>query len=235
MSDEGEATVARRPHAAHVRVRAGMSKPHNWVQLAKFCAVGGSGYVVNLCVFALFVELLGTHHLVAATAAFAVAVVEQLLVEPALDLRCPRRARRLPGAALLRGEHRRLPRGRYGPRSARERGRHAGAARAGDCHRGVHAAQLRREQDLELRDRGVAGLRAALAAALCALLLGAAPAAAAELRQPASQTEPPRFFERSAEQVIGFAERGEKVVARGAAGRPPAARPPTSRARAAGR
>lgn len=75
MSDEGEATVARRPHAAHVRVRAGMSKPHNWVQLAKFCAVGGSGYVVNLCVFALFVELLGTHHLVAATAAFAVAVV----------------------------------------------------------------------------------------------------------------------------------------------------------------
>ena len=88
MSDEGEATVARRPHAAHVRVRAGMSKPHNWVQLAKFCAVGGSGYVVNLCVFALFVELLGTHHLVAATAAFAVARGQQLLVEPALDLRC---------------------------------------------------------------------------------------------------------------------------------------------------
>ncbi|MBN1530658.1 MAG: GtrA family protein [Thermoleophilaceae bacterium] len=75
MSDEGEATVSRRPHAVHVRVRAGMSKPHNWVQLAKFCAVGGSGYVVNLCVFALFVGPLGTHHLVAATAAFVVAVV----------------------------------------------------------------------------------------------------------------------------------------------------------------
>jgi hypothetical protein len=52
-----------------------------------------------------------------------------------------------------------------------------------------------------------------LAAALCAVLAGAAPAAAAELRQPASQTEPPRFFERSAEQVIGLAERGDKVVA----------------------
>ncbi len=52
-----------------------------------------------------------------------------------------------------------------------------------------------------------------MAAALCAVLVGAAPAAAAELRQPASQTEPPRFFERSAEQIIGLAERGDKVVA----------------------
>ena len=52
-----------------------------------------------------------------------------------------------------------------------------------------------------------------MAAALCVVLVGAAPAFAAELRQPASQTEPPRFFERSAEQVIGLAERGDKVVA----------------------
>jgi Glycosyltransferase family 87 len=65
---------------------------------------------------------------------------------------------------------------------------------------------------LELRDRGVAGLRAALAAALCAVLVAAAPAAAADLQRPASQTEPPRFFERSADEVIGLAERGEKVV-----------------------
>jgi putative flippase GtrA len=40
----------------------------------KFCAVGASGYVVNLCVFALFIGPLDAHHLVAATAAFAVAV-----------------------------------------------------------------------------------------------------------------------------------------------------------------
>ncbi len=51
-----------------------------------------------------------------------------------------------------------------------------------------------------------------MAAALCVALVGATPAFAAELRQPASQTEPPRFFERSAEQVIGLAERGDKVV-----------------------
>jgi dolichol-phosphate mannosyltransferase len=74
MSDEREAAVAERSHALHVRVRSGLRKPQNWVQLVKFCAVGGSGYVVNLCVFALCVELLGLHHLAAATVAFVVAV-----------------------------------------------------------------------------------------------------------------------------------------------------------------
>ena len=33
----------------------GLRRPHNWMQLVKFCAVGGSGYVVNLSVFALAV------------------------------------------------------------------------------------------------------------------------------------------------------------------------------------
>jgi putative flippase GtrA len=59
----------------HVRVRAGMRKPHNWYQLVKFCAVGASGYVVNLSVFALCVEGFGLHHLLAATVAFVVAVL----------------------------------------------------------------------------------------------------------------------------------------------------------------
>jgi len=60
--------------ALHLRVRAGLRRPHNWVQLVKFCAVGGSGYVVNLTVFAVCVEALGLHHLIAATIAFVVAV-----------------------------------------------------------------------------------------------------------------------------------------------------------------
>jgi dolichol-phosphate mannosyltransferase len=58
-----------------LRVRAGLRKPHNWVQLLKFCAVGASGYAVNLCVFALCVEGIGMHHLLAATVAFVVAVM----------------------------------------------------------------------------------------------------------------------------------------------------------------
>ena len=58
-----------------MRVRAGMRKPHNWVQLLKFCAVGASGYVVNLTVFAVCVKGFDLHHLVAATVAFVVAVL----------------------------------------------------------------------------------------------------------------------------------------------------------------
>jgi putative flippase GtrA len=56
------------------RVRAGMRKPHNWIQLAKFCLVGGSGYVVNLAVFSLAAVVFDLHHLLAATLAFLVAV-----------------------------------------------------------------------------------------------------------------------------------------------------------------
>ena len=56
------------------RVRQGMRRSHNWVQLVKFCLVGGSGYVVNLAVFTLAFQAGNLHHLVAATIAFAVAV-----------------------------------------------------------------------------------------------------------------------------------------------------------------
>jgi len=58
----------------HTRVRQGMGRRHNWVQLVKFGVVGGSGYVVNLAVFAAAVKLGDLHHLVAATLAFLVAV-----------------------------------------------------------------------------------------------------------------------------------------------------------------
>jgi putative flippase GtrA len=44
--------------------------PHNWVQLAKFCAVGASGYVINLVVFA---ALLGIGAHAAAVVSFVVA------------------------------------------------------------------------------------------------------------------------------------------------------------------
>ena len=74
MTEELDFAVTRGPHALHLRVRAGLRKPHNWKQLVKFCVVGGSGYVVNLCVFYLCVATLDLHHLAAASAAFVVAV-----------------------------------------------------------------------------------------------------------------------------------------------------------------
>ena len=66
--------MAEAEAAVHVRVRAGLRRPHNWLQLVKFCVVGGSGYVVNLTVFAVAVHALGLHHLVGASMAFVVAV-----------------------------------------------------------------------------------------------------------------------------------------------------------------
>jgi len=74
MQDDSAAVAAEAPLRTHTRVRHGLRRPHNWYQLVKFCVVGGSGYVVNLSVFTACVALLDLHHLVAATAAFVVAV-----------------------------------------------------------------------------------------------------------------------------------------------------------------
>src|ERR687885_2753872 len=51
-----------------------MRRPHNWIQLVKFVAVGGTGYAVNIAVYALVHEVIGIGHLRSATAAFLVAV-----------------------------------------------------------------------------------------------------------------------------------------------------------------
>ncbi len=57
------------------RVRHGVRKPHNWFQLGRFVAVGASGYVVNLVVFAACVHLLLVDYKAAAVIAFVVSVV----------------------------------------------------------------------------------------------------------------------------------------------------------------
>jgi dolichol-phosphate mannosyltransferase len=61
------------------RLGAAARQPANWVQLLKFGIVGGSGYAVNLLVFALLAEHLGVHHAVAAVGAFCVAVSNNFL------------------------------------------------------------------------------------------------------------------------------------------------------------
>jgi putative flippase GtrA len=55
--------------AASVALR----RPANWVQLAKFCTVGASGYVVNLAVYATLLAL-DVNYLLAAVCSFLVAV-----------------------------------------------------------------------------------------------------------------------------------------------------------------
>ncbi len=56
------------------RVRAAARRPASWLQLLKFGVVGGSGYLINLAVFALLSGNFGLHHLVAAVGAFCVAI-----------------------------------------------------------------------------------------------------------------------------------------------------------------
>jgi putative flippase GtrA len=56
------------------RLGAAARRPASWWQLAKFGLVGGSGYLINLAVFALLSGNLGLHHALAAIGAFCVAV-----------------------------------------------------------------------------------------------------------------------------------------------------------------
>ncbi len=54
-------------------VRA-LRAPHNWLQLARFCAVGVSGYAINLAVYTALLKWADLHYLGAAFFSFLVAV-----------------------------------------------------------------------------------------------------------------------------------------------------------------
>jgi putative flippase GtrA len=62
-----------------LRIHLGTRKPENWIQLFKFGVVGGTGYVINLAVFAVLEEALGVHHILSAVGAFCVAVTNNFL------------------------------------------------------------------------------------------------------------------------------------------------------------
>ncbi len=70
---EGDAGAVMRP--LRHRVRHGVRHPANWLQLVRFAAVGASGYVVNLLVFAACVHLLTIDYRVASVIAFLVSVI----------------------------------------------------------------------------------------------------------------------------------------------------------------
>jgi putative flippase GtrA len=69
------ATTPETSPRIHARIRHGLKRRDQWLQVAKFCTVGAAGYVVNICIFTLFLKLTTSHHLIAATVAFAGAVV----------------------------------------------------------------------------------------------------------------------------------------------------------------
>jgi putative flippase GtrA len=62
------------------RLGAAARRPASWIQLVKFGLVGGSGYLINLAVFALLSENFGVHHVLAAVGAFCVAVTNNFVL-----------------------------------------------------------------------------------------------------------------------------------------------------------
>ncbi|MFL5919211.1 MAG: GtrA family protein [Gaiellaceae bacterium] len=67
--------------APGLRARAthALRQRHNWEQLAKFCIVGASGYIVNLLVYTALLNGADLDYRVAATGSFVVAVTNNYL------------------------------------------------------------------------------------------------------------------------------------------------------------
>jgi putative flippase GtrA len=62
------------------RARHALRQRHNWEQLAKFCVVGATGYVVNLLVYIALLDGANLHYRVAATGSFLVAVTNNYIL-----------------------------------------------------------------------------------------------------------------------------------------------------------
>jgi dolichol-phosphate mannosyltransferase len=67
------------PSELAYRIGAAARRPASWMQLLKFGLVGGSGYLINLAVFAVLAGAFGLHHVLAAVGAFCVALTNNFL------------------------------------------------------------------------------------------------------------------------------------------------------------
>lgn len=74
MIERARAVLTAETGLAGTRAGRALRRPQNWLQLAKFATVGASGYVVNLTVYAILIEVAGLHYLAAAVCSFLVAV-----------------------------------------------------------------------------------------------------------------------------------------------------------------
>ncbi len=143
--------MAEAEAAVHVRVRAGLRRPHNWVQLVKFCVVGGSGYVVNLTVFAA-----GRPRARACTTssapplAFAVAVTNNFFWNRHWTFRARDGHAGFQAARFFTVSVVAFLFAAARARAAGDRRRPGRGPGAGALDRRGHAAQLHREQDVEL-------------------------------------------------------------------------------------
>jgi putative flippase GtrA len=75
---KGAQVTTSRASALTDAASVALRRSGNWVQLAKFCAVGASGYVVNLAVYATLLAF-DVNYLLAAVCSFLVAVTNNYL------------------------------------------------------------------------------------------------------------------------------------------------------------
>ena len=97
MAERTSSTVT----VARARMDAALRRRANWEQLIKFCLVGATGYVVNLAVYTLLLEVAGFHYLPAAIGSFLVAVTNNYLWNRAWTFRHQRGHVVLQGARFL--------------------------------------------------------------------------------------------------------------------------------------
>ena len=76
MTDEATAVDLR----AHTRLLHGLRRPANWLQLVRFGLVGGTGFVVNVGVYAICVHVLSIDYRSAFVLAWLVAVTNNFLL-----------------------------------------------------------------------------------------------------------------------------------------------------------
>lgn len=74
------AVPAAAKRSPHLRVLHGMRHPANWLQLVRFGLVGGTGFVVNVGVYALCVHALAIDYRGAFVLAWLVAVTNNFLL-----------------------------------------------------------------------------------------------------------------------------------------------------------
>ena len=103
MPEEMTTTASQLTTAApltfRVRVRHGVRRTHNWLQLVRFAAVGASGYVVNLVTFAVCVHAIGIDYRISAVIAFVVSVINNFWFNRHWTFDAKRRAPDVPGAS----------------------------------------------------------------------------------------------------------------------------------------
>ena len=76
--------------SATQRVGSALGRRANWEQLLKFCAVGATGYVVNLAVYTILLKWAGLHYIPAAVGSFLVAVANNYTLNRAWTFRVER-------------------------------------------------------------------------------------------------------------------------------------------------